>query len=380
MRRRPLSLLFALSIALAVVASAHNYIALRFVRDTALPSPYSGWASAAIALGAFLLFAQPLGERNIGPRVGRVLGWPAFLWLGACFYLLLGLWVSDLGLLLTDTEVNIGLARMRAIGVGGMTVALMLLGASGAIRTPKVKRVEVRIKGWPQALSGYRIVQMSDIHIGTLIRRRFAEGLVARCNELEADVIAITGDLVDGSVHHLADEVAPFGRLRARDGVYFVTGNHDSYSGADPWVRKLEELGFNVLRNRRVTLERNGAQFQIAGVNDLSSARLNPPGGHDLPAALDGWTPQTPLVLLAHDPRTFDQAHPRGVHLQLSGHTHGGQMWPFYGLVRLQTRYVSGHYQSGESQLYVSLGTGYWGPPMRVGAPAEITELLVYPA
>ena len=380
MRRRPLSLLIALSIALAIVAAAHGYIAQRFVRDTALPSPYSEWANAAIALGAFLLFAQPLGERNIGPRVGRVLGWPAFLWLGACFYLLVGFWTTDLGLLLAGTDDSIPIERARAIGVGGTTAALMLLGAWGAVRTPRVKRIEVRIKGWPQALSGYRIVQMSDIHIGSLIRRRFAERLVARCNALLPDVIAITGDLVDGSVHHLADEVAPFGRLRARDGQYFVTGNHDSYSGADPWVRKVEELGFNVLRNRRVTLGRDGAHFALAGVNDLSSARLNPPGGHDLAAALDGWTPETPLVLLAHDPRTFDQAHMRGVHLQLSGHTHGGQMWPFSILVRFQTQYVAGHYRVGESQLYVSRGTGFWGPPMRVFAPAEITELRLYPA
>ena len=380
MRRRPLTLLFALSIALTVVASAHNYIATRFVHDTALPSPYATWANGAIALAALLLFAEPIGERNIGPWVGRIFGWPAFVWLGTCFYLLLGLWTSDVVLLLSGAHIGVELARARALWVGGATLLLVVAGAWSALSPPKVKRVELRLAGWPAALAGYRIVQISDIHIGSLIRRRFAEHLVARCNALSADLIAITGDLVDGGVHHLADEVAPFGRLRAKHGVYFVTGNHDSYSGADRWVMKLQELGIEVLRNRRVTLGQDGANFQLAGVNDLSSSRLNTTGVHDLPAALANWHEASPLVLLAHDPRTFDQAHPRGVHLQISGHTHGGQMWPFGWLVRLQTRYVAGLYRQGSSQLYVSRGTGYWGPPMRVLAPAEITEIVLLPA
>jgi predicted MPP superfamily phosphohydrolase len=223
-------------------------------------------------------------------------------------------------------------------------------------------------------------VQISDIHIGPTLRRAFAQRLVARCNELNADLIAITGDLVDGSVIFLNDEVAPFAGLRARDGVYFVTGNHDYYSGGERWARKVSELGIEVLRNRRVAVERDGARFDLAGVDDLSSSRIGGLHGHDLSAALDGWDGELPVVLLAHDPRTFDQARHRGVHLQLSGHTHGGQMWPFAWFVRLQTRYVAGLYQRDRSHLYVSRGTGYWGPPMRVLAPAEITDICVRPS
>jgi predicted MPP superfamily phosphohydrolase len=157
--------------------------------------------------------------------------------------------------------------------------------------------------------------------------------------------------------------------------VYFVTGNHDYYSGGERWARKVSELGIDVLRNRRVAIERDGARFELAGVDDLSSSRVDGRPGHDLNAALDGWSTENPVVLLAHDPRTFDQARRRGVHLQLSGHTHGGQLWPFAWLVRLQTRYVAGLYQRDRSLLYVSRGTGYWGPPMRVFAPAEITDI-----
>jgi uncharacterized protein len=162
--------------------------------------------------------------------------------------------------------------------------------------------------------------------------------------------------------------------------VYFVTGNHDHYSGAERWVQRLEELGIAVLRNRRVTIDRSGARIELAGVDDVSSRRLDASGGYNMEAALAGWDRSTPLVLLSHHPATFDEAQARGVHLQLSGHTHGGQLWPFNFMVRLQTRYVAGVYRRGRSQLYVSRGTGFWGPPMRVLAPAEITEIVLRPA
>jgi predicted MPP superfamily phosphohydrolase len=253
------------------------------------------------------------------------------------------------------------------------------LGVISVLRTPRVKRVEIALEGWPAALDGYRIVQISDVHIGPTLRRAFAARIVERCNALAADVIAITGDLVDGSVRALHDEVAPFAELRARDGVFFVTGNHDHYSGAERWVQRVRQLGIEVLRNRRVLIERAGASFELAGVDDISSRRFGDGRGYDPEAAFADRDANAPLVLLAHDPRTFEHVRDRGVVLQLSGHTHGGQMWPFAWMVRLQTRYVAGLYRSGRAQLYVSRGTGYWGPPMRVFAPAEITELRLRP-
>lgn len=376
MRRRPLTLVIVLSVLIALVISAHAYIAARLVQETALPEPWSSWALASICALGLSIFAHPIIERRFGPKAGRFLGWPAYLWMGTAFYLLLGLWVSDFLFLIVGAE-GVDVARTRAAVVLVGTLVLVALGCFAALRPPAVKRVDVRIDGWPAALDGYRIVQLTDVHIGALIGRRFAEQLMQRCNALHADIIAITGDLVDGSVRHLDTAVAPLGELRARDGVYFVTGNHDYYSGADGWVAKMQELGIEVLRNRRVAIEHDGARFELAGVDDLSSGRGK--SGHDLPAALLDWDETTPLVLLAHHPKTFEQAQLRGVHLQLSGHTHGGQMWPFAALVRLQTRYIAGLYQAGRSLLYVSRGTGYWGPPIRVFSPAEITELVLHP-
>ncbi|MGD8859504.1 MAG: metallophosphoesterase, partial [Myxococcales bacterium] len=364
---------------LGLVGGAHYYFVLRLVGDTALSSPFAELATAAIATLGALLIAHPVLERSFGLRFAA-LGWPSNLWMGASFYLLLGLGVTDAWLALAG-DGGLAMARARAAGVVALTGGAVVLGMVSALGLPRVKRVRMEVPGWPRDLSGFRIVQISDIHVGSLIRRPFARRLVDRINALDADVVAITGDLVDGSVHHLGAQVVPFGELRARQGSFFVTGNHDHYSGASRWVQRITELGIEALRNRRVEIGEGEASFELAGVDDFSSRRLAPEGhGYDLERALQGWDGLRPLVLLAHDPRTFVDARRRGVQVQLSGHTHGGQIWPFSWLVRLQTPFVAGVYRRGRSQLYVSRGTGYWGPPMRLLAPAEITELSLYPA
>jgi hypothetical protein len=190
----------------------------------------------------------------------------------------------------------------------------------------------------------------------------------------------VTGDLVDGPVSHLAEEVAPFAELRAKHGVFFVTGNHDYYSGADPWLEHVRTLGMRALRNERVEIRESGAAFDLAGVDDHRGNLFGPGHGEDVPRALAGRDPERPVVLLAHDPSTFKSAAAHGVDLQISGHTHGGQIWPFGYVVRLVVKFVAGEYRDGHAQLFVSRGTGFWGPPMRLGAPAEITEIVLRPA
>ncbi len=220
-------------------------------------------------------------------------------------------------------------------------------------------------------------MQISDVHIGPILGRRFAADLVTRVEALEPDLIAVTGDLVDGPVAKLADEVAPFAGLRARDGVWFVTGNHDHYSGAEAWVERLRALGLRVLRNEHVTLGKGEGRFDLAGVEDHHARLVSSGWVEDLPAALSGRDASRPVVLLAHDPSTFKQASRLGVDLQLSGHTHGGQIWPFSLLVRLAVPFLAGLYERGDSKLYVSRGTGFWGPPMRLLAPSEVTEIVL---
>lgn len=365
------SIFIVLGIFVTILVLVHRYFYVRLVLDPQLVGLAKGAVTAFLAVAGSLIIAHPLLDRRFGPSVGQVLGWPAHLWLATVFYLLLALGLSDLALLAFGLD-GLEVMRQRALIVVGGVGAIMAFGAYSGMRLPSVKQVEIALPDWPKALDGFRIAQLSDVHIGTLIGKRFAARITERVNALKADAIAITGDLVDGSIEHIGDRVEPFSQLRARHGTYFVTGNHDYYSGAMDWCARVRELGINVLRNERVGIDHDGARLWIAGVDDYMLRRRS---RADLDAALSGLHETDPVVLLAHNPLTFEDAHERGVSLQLSGHTHGGQMWPFTWLVRLQTRFVAGLYRLGRSQLYVSLGTGYWGPPVRVLAPAEITLL-----
>jgi predicted MPP superfamily phosphohydrolase len=269
-----------------------------------------------------------------------------------------------------------GAAAFRAALALAITGAAIAAGLRSGLAPPALRREEFAVERWPRALDGFRIVQISDIHIGPLLGREFAAHLAQRVNALAPDLIAVTGDLVDGSAPRLAAEVAPFADLRARCGVYFVTGNHDHYSGAAHWSEAVSRLGMRVLRNERVEIGTNGASFDLVGVDD-HHAHFAGDGREDLARALAGRDPERPAVLLAHDPATFTRARGQAIDLQLSGHTHGGQIWPFAWFVRLATRYVAGRYRHGRAQLYVSRGTGFWGPPLRLFSPAEITEITI---
>jgi hypothetical protein len=383
--RRSLLILLLLLAASALLFGLHFYIARRLVLDPGLAQPWRGAALAVLAgLGASLVL-QPIGERWLKPSRARLLAWPASLWMGFAFLLLLGLFVSDVGLWLAGGVAAAAQdlpgpgpgAGLRAAAVLSVALLAGLAGLRSGLRPPQLRRVELELPRWPAGRDGYRIVQISDIHIGPILGRAFAAQLVARVNALAPDLVAVTGDLVDGKVELLADEVAPFGGLRGRDGVYFVTGNHDHYSGADAWARAIADLGVRVLRNERVAIGQGEQAFDLVGVDDHRGGLIGREGGEDLERALAARDAARPAILLAHDPSTFRRASGLGIDLQLSGHTHGGQIWPFGLLVRLAIPTVAGLYAKGAAQLYVSRGTGFWGPPMRLFAPAEITEIVL---
>src|SRR5207245_38784 len=223
-----------------------------------------------------------------------------------------------------DPERRVLLARALAVGVGGVVAGLSAVGVGSALAGLRIKDVLVRIRDLPPALAGLRVVQISDLHIGPLLRKEWVEGVVARVRALRPDLVAITGDLVDGTVAELREHVAPLARLaEAPRGVYFSTGNHEYYSGVDDWLRSLPTLGIRPLANERVEA---APGLDVAGIHDPTGRGRYAP---DLPAALDGRDPTRPVVLLAHQPRQFREAARHGVSLTLSGHTHGGQIWPF---------------------------------------------------
>ncbi len=377
MIRRILAALAFLTLFVFVLGGSHYYVARRI----ALAPEWPDWLVQSLLVVSGIGLGSLVVQSLIRLRFqvfSTGLRWAAYCWMGFFFYLFLATTASDvlIGLLgSAGAADDLAVARARA----GIVIALSLVLAGVALynglQPPTLRRIEVMLPRLPAALSGFRIVQISDVHIGPLLDRRFAEHLCTRVNDLEPDLVAVTGDLVDGRVARIGSEVEPLRGLRARHGIFSVTGNHDFFSGADDWVARADELGWRTLRNEHVTIEGEGGAFHLAGVDDHHGAMLEGRGGEDLPGALTGRNPDFAVVLLAHDPGTFRRASKTTIDLQISGHTHGGQIWPFNWAVRAYVPWVRGLHRAGDSQLYVSCGTGFWGPPMRLGTLAEITEI-----
>jgi predicted MPP superfamily phosphohydrolase len=289
-----------------------------------------------------------------------------------CEAVLLAAWVAD--------RWWADLPWQRLLETSAAAVPLLALAATGlgffnARRRARVRTVQVALRGLAPPLRGFRIVQISDIHVGPTIKRGYLDAIVDAVNALEPDAIAITGDLVDGSVAELAAHVAPLARLKARHGSFFVTGNHEYYSGVDGWVAQLRQLGVRVLHNEHVVLDHDGAPLVLAGVTDYSAGYFAASHASDPARAAAGAPAGAAKVLLAHQPRSAPAAAQAGFDLQLSGHTHGGQFLPWSFFVRFQQPFTAGLHVLAGLQVYVSRGTGYWGPPKRLGAPSEITRI-----
>lgn len=265
--------------------------------------------------------------------------------------------------------------KVATLGAVGTTGGVGGVGLQQATQTAEIVRVEVPIVDLPEALEGYRIVQLSDVHVGPTIRRKQLQAIVDRANSLDADLVAVTGDLIDGYVEDLRDEVAPLAELSGKDGVFFVTGNHEYYWDGPAWCEEVRRLGLTVLNNEHRVVVRGGARLLVAGCTDYKAGDLLDSHASS-PAKARAAAPSCDVdLLLAHQPRSIYAAADAGYDLQLSGHTHGGQYFPMNLLVHLAQPYVAGLAQHGPTAIYVSRGTGYWGPPMRVGAPHEITLL-----
>lgn len=361
---------FALRV-LVIFTPLHVYVGWSLLPDLPVDTAYKVAGGILLAVSTVLIPCGTLASaffRNHAV-IDRMV-WAGSMTMGLLSSVLVFTLVRDLLLFipgLRPWEVQ------SAVVVLLLSLAITLIGFVNARRVAKVVRVRVPLDRLPQELDGFSIVQITDVHVGPTIKGRYLRGIVDKVNTLGADVIAITGDMVDGKVDKLSEDTASLADLTARHGSFVVTGNHEYYSGADDWIAEFRRLGLVPLQNDHAVISHNGADLVVAGVNDYSAARFDPEQASDPVAALSGSPEGAPRILLAHQPRSATSAAEAGYDLQLSGHTHGGQFWPWNHFVRMQQPFTNGLRRLGNLWVYTSRGTGYWGPPKRFGAPSEIT-------
>ena len=357
----------------SIIALMHWYIGSRLLPD--LPVGTLGW-SLGVALLVLSTLLIPLGMMGrflaLPQNVADRMIWIGMLDMGLFSSVLVLTFVRDVTTLFSPPPIYIA---NSAIATPCIALLVTLAGFVNARRVPQVIEINVPFRHLDPALAGFTIVQISDIHVGATIKKNYVRAVVDRVNALNADLIAVTGDLVDGSVAQIAEDIAPLASMKSRYGTFVVTGNHEYYSGAEEWVAEYRRIGMTVLINEHVVLKHDGAALVVAGVTDFSAHQFGESQRSDPASAMAGSPADTLKIMLAHQPRSADAVEATGVDLQLSGHTHGGQFWPWPLFVPLQQPYTAGLHRHGRMWVYTSRGTGYWGPPKRFGVPSEITRI-----
>ncbi len=384
-----MSFIIFISVATLIITSIHYYLWVRLVRDTGLEGMYKNIATYSIKALTISIPVSVLLSRMLPPSIAYPLLWGSFAWLGIMMWLFFSLLSVDVIKLvvfifskfsaandeIVDMERRRFMSKFAAAGASALVLGLAGIGVKNYYGHAVVKKIKVLLTGLPETFKGFRIVQISDLHIGEMMTGAKLEKIVEQVNSLNPDLIAITGDLADGSTSQLLHEVTSLRDLKAKNGVYFVTGNHEYYSGVNSWVHEIQKMGIKVLNNENIKIKNGTDFFYIAGVTDHEAKRFGSEHAPDFNRALSGLEKDKKKILLAHQPLTVKEASEYGTDLVLAGHTHGGQIWPFHYLVFLQQPYLKGLYQFKDTTLYVNQGTGCWGPPMRVGSFNEITEV-----
>jgi len=366
--------------ALLLLGALHAYVGWHVGHDL----PWQPWS--AIAMWAWLVLSMVLIPAAFQRRrhgeftlLNRAVSWAGYTALGTLSSLVTTTFLRDIGFGMVDLLgwYPAGMVETSAALVVASTVLLTGLGFWGAMKVARVVSVEIPIEGLDARLQGFTIAQLSDLHVGQTIRKGYVKRVVQRVNALNADLIALTGDMVDGTVEQLREHTGPLADLASRHGSTAVIGNHELYATAMPWVAEFRRLGMRVLLNEHHVVTHNGARLVVAGVTDFTTDRFLPDLASDPRKAMEGAPADVTRVLLAHQPRSIGTVERGSYALQLSGHTHRGQMWPLAPLVLLQQPVIRGLHRINGMWLYVNGGTGFWGPPKRLFAPSEITRIIL---
>ena len=374
-----------------IVLSIHYYLWLRLIRDTGLSGLYKNIGTYSLIAFTLSFPIALLADRILPLKYSFPLLWLSYFWIGVMMLLFLLLFSIDMikiviyifqKLTMAGEEIANPERREFVSGLIASAASTIVLISSGIgvknyYSNAVVKKFNVSLKGLPEALKGFKIVQISDLHLGQMMTKKILEQIVDQVNRLKPDLIAITGDLADGSTAKLLSEANPLKNLKAEKGIYFVTGNHEYYSGVENWTLAIDQMGIKVLNNKNIKIRREDDYFYLAGVTDHEGKNFGREHASDFKKALSGLENGKKKILLAHQPIAVKKASEYGTDLVLAGHTHGGQIWPFNYFVYLQQPYLKGFYDYNGTKLYVNQGTGCWGPPVRLGSKNEITQIIL---
>ena len=363
-----------LIIVISLMGLLHIYLAYQLLKDFNSNIILFG---AVFALFSWIIIPLGLSARFLikNQRWADIVTWVGMLDMGMFSSLLILTFVRQIILLVYSFINSISIDLYQLSGVSAILLAFIItiIGFRNARGLPKIHELSISIVNLPNGLEGFTIAQISDIHVGPTIKYKYLKSIVDLVNTLDPDMVAITGDLVDGSVANLSTHTLALSDLKSKHGSFFVLGNHEYYSGADEWANEIKNLGIEVLLNQHKVITHNGANLVIAGITDFSGNYFGEEHRSDPEKALLGAPESAIKILLAHQPRSAIAASKHGYSLQLSGHTHGGQFWPWNLFVRFQQPFTSGLHKLEEMWVYINRGTGYWGPPKRFGVSSEIT-------
>ena len=388
---RTVSFIIFFSIASGIIFSIHYYLWLKIIKNPVLKGNYKIIGTCLLIMLAVSFPLSNAIARFVPFKYSFPILWISCLWLGMMMLLFFAFCFTDcvkmiMYLFTKFTTSGEGLSnpgrrefmsKVFASGVSTIVFGASAVGIKNYYTEAIVKTIKISILDLPKIFKNFKIIQISDLHIGQMMTAATLKKIVNKVNKLNPDLVVITGDIVDGSAKNLLNEIIFLKELKAKKGVYFVTGNHEYYSGVRRWTYEIKKMGIKVLNNENVKIKENEEFFYLAGITDSESRRHDKKNSTNINKALAGLEINKKKILLAHRPTEVEQASEYGVDLVLAGHTHGGQIWPFSYLVALQQPYLKGYYKYKNTNLYVNQGTGCWGPPLRLNTFNEITEIIL---